>query len=113
MQGLRTTASHAGAGRTLGRTQELPAGRKRRVTACLTILRKRGALPNEHAERPGGGHVDSLQAFSDALAELERILTAMAEMSKRTDEAWKKDFIEMRRQLQIQLTALTAAAAQC
>ena len=57
--------------------------------------------------------MDSLQAFSDALAELERILTAMAEMSKRTDEAWKKEFIEMRRQLQLQLTALTAAAADC
>lgn len=57
--------------------------------------------------------MDSLQAFSDALAELERILTAMAETSKRTDDAWKKEFIEMRRQLQLQLTALTAAAAKC
>ena len=59
------------------------------------------------------GHVDSLQLFSDALAELERILTSMAEMSKRTDDAWKKEFIDMRRQLQLQLTSVASAADQC
>jgi hypothetical protein len=34
-------------------------------------------------------------------------------MSKRTDPAWKKEFIEMRRQLQVQLTAVAAAADRC
>lgn len=63
--------------------------------------------------KAGWGHVDSLQAFSDALAELERILTAMAETSKRTDETWKKEFIDMRRQLQLQLTAVASAADEC
>ena len=57
--------------------------------------------------------MDSLQAFSDALADLERILKAMAETSKRTDEAWKKEFIEMRRQLQLQLAVVASAADQC
>ena len=57
--------------------------------------------------------MDSLQAFSEALAELERILTAMAEMSKRTDPDWKREFIEMRRQLQSQLATVAAAADQC
>ena len=37
----------------------------------------------------------------------------MAEMSKRTDPAWKREFIDMRRQLQLQLTAVVTAADQC
>src|SRR5262245_1694899 len=61
----------------------------------------------------GEGRVDSLQAFADALTELERILTTMAEMSKRTDPDWKREFIEMRRQLQLQLTTVVNAADRC
>src|SRR5688572_10161361 len=37
----------------------------------------------------------------------------MAEMSKRTDPDWKQEFIEMRRQLQLQLTTVVHAADRC
>ena len=57
--------------------------------------------------------MDSLQTFSDAVADLERILTAMADMSKRTDPDWKREFIEMRRQLQVKLTVVATAADRC
>lgn len=57
--------------------------------------------------------MDSLQTFSDALADLERILTAMADTSRRTDPNWKREFIEMRRQLQLKLTAVATAADRC
>ena len=61
----------------------------------------------------GAERVDSLQVFSDSLTELERVLSRMADMSKRADDGWKKDFIEMRRQLQMQLTTVTNAANAC
>jgi hypothetical protein len=65
------------------------------------------------SSREWAGHVDSLQILSDALAELEQILTRMAEMTKRTDANWKREFIEMRRQLQLQLLSVGTAADQC
>lgn len=37
----------------------------------------------------------------------------MAEMSNRTDPEWKREFIEMRRQLQSQLVTVVAAADRC
>jgi len=37
----------------------------------------------------------------------------MAVMSKRTDPTWKREFIDMRRQLQLQLTEVATAADKC
>ena len=54
-----------------------------------------------------------MQSFGDALSELERMLKAMAEMSKRTDATWKREFIEMRRRLQVQLSLVATTAQEC
>ena len=57
--------------------------------------------------------IDSIRDFSNALTEMEQVLKTMAEMVERTDTAWKRDYVELRRQLQLWLTALGAASQQC
>ena len=54
--------------------------------------------------------MDSIRDFRSALAEMEQILTDMGTMTGRTDSAWRVEYVELRRQLQLQIAALGVAA---
>jgi hypothetical protein len=56
--------------------------------------------------------MDSIRDFRNALADMEQILTDMGTMTGRTDSAWRLEYVELRRQLQLQIAVLGAAAQQ-
>ena len=57
--------------------------------------------------------MDELQAFRESVAELERVQAAMARVSNSGGENWKREFIELRRQLQAQIGLVARAASDC
>jgi hypothetical protein len=57
--------------------------------------------------------VDRLDSFKEAVAELEAIQAAMASLSKQDDSNWRRDFIDLRRRLQSQITQVSLAITRC
>jgi hypothetical protein len=57
--------------------------------------------------------MDTLQAFSDALTELEAIQGKNTAIAQTGDPAWKREFIGLRREFQERLAGLAKAADQC
>jgi hypothetical protein len=57
--------------------------------------------------------LDDLQAFREAVAELERVQAAMADVTNSGGENWKREFIDLRRQLQAQIGQVARAASAC
>ena len=53
--------------------------------------------------------MDNLHSFREALISFEQVEPALLDTTRRKDAAWKKDYIELRRQLQVRLTALASA----
>jgi hypothetical protein len=57
--------------------------------------------------------MEPLQSFREALTAFEHAEAEMLRTMKRTDAAWQKDYIQLRRQLQAHLTAAGVAARRC
>ena len=57
--------------------------------------------------------MDSARALASALTELERIQGAMAGLSSSAGADWRRDLINLRRQLQAQITELGEVADRC
>ena len=57
--------------------------------------------------------MDPARALASALTELERIQGAMAGLSSSAGVDWRRDLINLRRQLQAQITELGEVAKRC